>query len=93
MVPTARRGTLAQSNPIGIGFSGSRGGGGLSLFEIGLVLEQIGRFVAPIPYLATVVMGGLPVERFGSDEQKNRLLMPVATGDSVPHRSADGAVG
>ncbi|MFN8600651.1 MAG: acyl-CoA dehydrogenase family protein [Candidatus Binatia bacterium] len=74
---------LAQSNLIGIGFSESHGGGGLSLFEIGLVLEQIGRFVAPIPYLATVVMGGLPVERFGSDEQKNRLLMPVATGDSV----------
>ena len=74
---------LAQSNLIGIGFSESHGGGGLSLFEIGLVLEQIGRFVAPIPYLATVVMGGLPVEQFGTDEQKNRLLMPVATGDSV----------
>ena len=74
---------LAQSNLIGIGFSESHGGGGLSLFEIGLVLEQIGRFVAPIPYLATVVMGGLPVQQFGSDEQKSRLLLPVATGDSV----------
>ena len=74
---------LAQSNLIGIGFSESHGGGGLSLFEIGLVLEQIGRHVAPIPYLATVVMGGLPVQQFGSDEQKSRLLLPVATGDSV----------
>ena len=74
---------LAQSNLIGIGFSEAHGGGGLSLFEIGLVLEQIGRFVAPIPYLATVVMGGLPVQQFGSDEQKSRLLLPVATGDSV----------
>ena len=74
---------LAQSNLIGIGFSEAHGGGGLSLFEIGLVLEQIGRHVAPIPYLATVVMGGLPVQQFGSDEQKSRLLLPVATGDSV----------
>jgi hypothetical protein len=47
------------------------------------VLEQIGRHVAPIPYLATVVMGGMPVERFGNDEQRHRLLLPVATGDAV----------
>jgi alkylation response protein AidB-like acyl-CoA dehydrogenase len=74
---------LAQSNLIGIGFAEAHGGSGLSLFEVGLVLEQIGRHVAPVPYLATVVMGGMPIERFGSDEQKNRLLLPVATGDAI----------
>ena len=74
---------LAQSNLIGIAFSENHGGGGLSLFEAGLVLEQIGRHVAPVPYLATVVMGGLPIDRFGSDEQKSRLLLPAATGDAI----------
>jgi alkylation response protein AidB-like acyl-CoA dehydrogenase len=74
---------LAQSNLIGIAFSEDHGGGGLSLFEAGLVLEQIGRHVAPVPYLATVVMGGLPIDRFGSDEQKSRLLLPAATGDAI----------
>jgi alkylation response protein AidB-like acyl-CoA dehydrogenase len=39
--------------------------------------------VAPIPYLATVVMGGMPIERFGTDEQKSRLLLPVSTGDAI----------
>jgi alkylation response protein AidB-like acyl-CoA dehydrogenase len=74
---------LVRANLIGIGFSEDFGGSGLSLFEVGLVLEQIGRHVAPIPYLATVVMGGMPIDRFGSDEQKRRLLLPVATGESI----------
>jgi len=74
---------LARANLIGIGFAEPSGGGGLSLFEVGLVLEEIGRRVAPIPYLATVVMGGMPIERFGSDEQRSRLLLPVSAGDAV----------
>jgi hypothetical protein len=74
---------LAQANLIGIGFSEEVGGGGLGFVEVALVLEQIGRTVAPVPYLATVVMGGMPVERFGSDEQRRRLLLPVSAGESV----------
>jgi alkylation response protein AidB-like acyl-CoA dehydrogenase len=74
---------MVQANLIGIGFSEDFGGSGLTLFEVGLVLEQIGRHVAPVPYLATVVMGGMPIDRFGSDEQKRRLLLPVSTGDSI----------
>jgi alkylation response protein AidB-like acyl-CoA dehydrogenase len=76
-------GALAQANLIGLGFSEEYGGSGLSLFEVALVLEQIGRHVAPIPYLATVVMGGMPVERFGNDEQRHRLLLPVSVGEAV----------
>ena len=74
---------FAQANLVGLGFSEDHGGGGLGFLEVALVLEQIGRHVAPIPYLATVVMGGMPVERFGNDEQRNRLLLPVASGDSI----------
>jgi len=76
-------GALAQANLIGLGFAEEYGGSGLSLFEVAIVLEQVGRHVAPIPYLATVVMGGMPVERFGNDEQRHRLLLPVTTGDAV----------
>lgn len=74
---------LVRANLVGLAFAEEHGGSGLSLFEVGLVLEQIGRHVAPVPYLATVVMGGLPIERFGSAEQKHRLLLPVATGDAI----------
>ena len=34
------------------------GGGGYGFLEAALVLEQVGRTVAPVPYLATVVLGG-----------------------------------
>jgi alkylation response protein AidB-like acyl-CoA dehydrogenase len=37
--------------------------------------------VAPVPVLATAVMGALPIARFGSDELKQRILPKVATGD------------
>ena len=76
-------GALAQANLIGLGFAEEYGGSGLSLVEVALVLEQVGRHVAPIPYLATVVMGGMPIERFGNDEQRYRLLLPVSAGDAV----------
>jgi alkylation response protein AidB-like acyl-CoA dehydrogenase len=76
-------GALAQAKLIGIGFSEEYGGSGLTLMEVALVLEQVGRHVAPIPYLATVVMGGLPVERFGNDEQRHRLLLPVSAGEAL----------
>src|SRR3954447_25008904 len=76
-------GAFAQANLIGLGFAEEYGGSGLSLFEVALVLEQVGRHVAPIPYLATVVMGGMPIERFGNDEQRHRLLLPVSAGEAV----------
>ena len=76
-------GAFGQANLMGLGFSEEYGGSGLSLVEVALVLEQIGRHVAPIPYLATVVMGGMPIERFGNDEQRHRLLLPVSAGDSI----------
>jgi alkylation response protein AidB-like acyl-CoA dehydrogenase len=76
-------GALAQAKLIGVALAEEHGGGGLGLFEAALVLEQIGRHVAPLPYLATVVMGAMPVERFGNDEQRHRLLLPVSAGEAI----------
>jgi len=73
---------LAQSNLIGVPFAEDVGGSGLSFVEAAIVLEQIGRHVAPVPYLATVVLGGMPIERFGTVEQRRRLLLPVCAGES-----------
>ncbi len=74
---------LARANLLGVPFPEELGGGGLSFFEAALVLEQIGRCVAPVPYLATVVLGGMPIARFGSDEQRRRFILPVCAGESV----------
>ncbi|MFQ5415435.1 MAG: acyl-CoA dehydrogenase family protein, partial [Myxococcota bacterium] len=48
-----------------------------------LVIEQVGRTTAPIPFIETTVLGALPVARFGSDEHKRDLLPRVASGELV----------
>jgi alkylation response protein AidB-like acyl-CoA dehydrogenase len=74
---------LAKSNILGIAVPEDAGGSGLGLIEIALVLEQAGRTVAPVPLLPTLVMGALPVARFGTPRQRQDLLSPVAAGDLV----------
>ena len=74
---------LAKAGLVGIALPEDVGGGGFGVLEAALVLEEIGRTVAPVPYLATVVLGALPVAEFGSDEQRRRLLPGVAEGGTV----------
>jgi alkylation response protein AidB-like acyl-CoA dehydrogenase len=47
------------------------------------VLEEQGRHTAPVPLLATAVLGTLPIAEFGSDAQKERWLRPVAESGAV----------
>ena len=76
-------GEFAKSGLLGIALPEDAGGAGLGFLSAALVLEQIGRTVAPIPYLATVVLGALPVAEFGTDEQRKSLLAPVIEGESI----------
>ena len=48
-----------------------------------VLLEEVGRAVAPVPVLPTLILGALPVAEFGSPEQRGRLLPGVANGDLV----------
>ena len=74
---------LAKAGLVGIALPEDVGGGGFGILEAALVLEEIGRTVAPVPYYATVVLGALPVAEFGNDEQRKRLLPGVADGETI----------
>ena len=74
---------LADAGVLGIATPESHGGGGYGFLEAALVLEQIGRTVAPIPYYATVVLGALPIARFGTDAQQAALLPGIAAGELI----------
>ena len=74
---------LAKAGLLGIALPAEHGGAGLDLVAAGLVLEQVGRTTAPIPYLASVVLGALPVAEYGSDELQAELLPGVADGSTV----------
>ena len=71
---------LGEAGLLGIGVPEDLGGGGLGLLEVCLVLEEVGRHVAPLPVLPSVVMGAMAVAAFGTDEQRKELVPAAAAG-------------
>lgn len=74
--------TLAEAGLLGLAIPEAQGGLGLGLLELGLLLEQQGRTLAPLPLHATLVLGALPIAAFGSEAQK-ALLPDVAAGRTL----------
>lgn len=74
---------LANADLLGLCLPEADGGGGYGVLEACLVLEQVGRTVAPVPFLATVLGGALAVARFGSLDQRAELLPGVISGEAV----------
>jgi 3-oxo-4-pregnene-20-carboxyl-CoA dehydrogenase alpha subunit len=58
-------------------------GDGLGVLDVGTVLTEVGRRAAPVPALATLVLGVLPVVRWGDRDLQRTLLAGVASGDTV----------
>lgn len=74
---------MADAGLLGIAVPADLGGAGLGVLELCLVLEEVGRRTAPVPALAALAFGGLPVARFGSPAQQAALLPGLAAGTSV----------
>ena len=74
---------LAEAGLLGIAIPEDHGGGGYGYLEVALVLEQVGRTVAPVPYYEALVLGALPIAQFGSDVQQAALLPAIASGESI----------
>jgi alkylation response protein AidB-like acyl-CoA dehydrogenase len=74
---------LAKSNLLGVALPEDVGGSGLGFFELCVLLEEMGRAVAPVPAWPTLVLGALPIDRFGSAAQRQRLLPGVCRGETI----------
>ncbi len=74
---------LANANLLGVAVPEAYGGLGFGFLEACLVLREVGRFVAPIPFAPTVVRGALTLAEFGSDAQKQRFLPGVVDGSVI----------
>ena len=72
---------LARANLLGVAVAEQYGGSDFGLLALYVLLEEIGRAVAPVPAVATLVLGALPIAQFGSAEQKQRLLPGVVEGE------------
>jgi 3-oxocholest-4-en-26-oyl-CoA dehydrogenase beta subunit len=74
---------LAKAGLLGIALPEDAGGSGLGFVALCQLLEEVGRTVAPVPVLPTVVLGALPIAQFGAEEQPQRYLPGVVAGDTV----------
>jgi alkylation response protein AidB-like acyl-CoA dehydrogenase len=73
---------LAKSDLLGVCLPESVGGGGYGFYEACLLAEQQGRAVAPVPLVPTLVLGALPIARFGTAAQQE-LLGGVVDGSTI----------
>lgn len=74
---------LADANLLGLAVPEAHGGMGFGFLEVCVLLQQVGRAVAPIPAMPSLVLGGLPIARFGNAEQQQRWLPGLASGETV----------
>jgi len=73
--------TLAEQGLLAINIPEDFGGTGMGFTELCFILEEQARRVAPLPLFSSLVLGALPIIEFGSDEQKEQYLTPLASGE------------
>lgn len=66
---------------LGIAFPEEVGGIGGSFLDMALILEELGKGLAPEPFIPSVVLAGGLINDLGSDEQKAKYLSPMIEGD------------
>jgi alkylation response protein AidB-like acyl-CoA dehydrogenase len=76
---------MAELGLFGIPFPEEYGGQGGDLLTFCLCLEEIGRWDASVAITleAAVGLGAMPLFRFGTQEQKERWLVPMARGEAI----------
>lgn len=74
---------MAELGWLGIPFPESVGGAGMGFAELAVVLEALGRTLAPEPFLSTVLLGGQVLELGGSEAQQKEWLSPLVNGDCI----------
>ena len=81
---------LAEMGLLGLPFAEEDGGMGAGPVEVAIVAEEIGRVLAPEPFVETVVLAGGLVAAVGTPEQRGELLALELTALRVVANSAGG---
>lgn len=74
---------MAELGWVGILIPEEYGGASMGLADLVVVLEALGRTLAPEPFLSTVLLGGQLLTKAGSETQKQAWLPGIATGDKL----------
>ncbi|MCW2752071.1 MAG: acyl-CoA dehydrogenase [Aeromicrobium sp.] len=75
---------LAEMGVLGLPFAETDGGMGAGPVEVSIVAEEVGRVIAPEPFVEAVVLAGGLIAKVGTDEQRAEILGKLAEGALVP---------
>jgi alkylation response protein AidB-like acyl-CoA dehydrogenase len=75
---------LAEMGLLGLPFPEESGGMGAGAVEVAVVAEEIGRVIAPEPYVEAVVLAGGLIQAEGTAAQREELIGGLAGGSLVP---------
>lgn len=75
---------LSDMGMMGLPFGEEYGGAGSDTISFAIVTEELSRACAStgITYSAHISLGGAPLNLFGTEEQKQKYLTPICTGES-----------
>ncbi len=75
---------LSDMGMMGLPFDEKYGGAGADTTSFAIVTEEVSRACAStgITYSAHISLGGAPLNLFGTDEQKEKYLAPICSGES-----------
>ena len=74
---------MAELGWLGLIFPVEYGGSGGSFLDLIILFEEMGRYLAPAPFVPTVILGGLSILSAGSEAQKQKFLPKIAKGDLI----------
>jgi alkylation response protein AidB-like acyl-CoA dehydrogenase len=66
----------------GIAIAEEHGGQGLGQIELSILAEELGRSLAPVPFLASA-MAATVIQQDGSQQQRQRWLPGLASGETI----------
>lgn len=84
---------LVEADVLSAAAPESVGGGGFGVLEQAAVLTALGRQLAAVPYLESVVLGAGALAAFGSEELRSEWAQPAVAGDKVLTVALDGEMG
>lgn len=74
---------MAELGWTGILIPDTYGGAGMGLADLAVVLEALGRTLAPEPFLSAVLLAGELLSRAGNEAQKQAWLPGIASGEKI----------
>jgi len=86
-------GKLIEADILSTAAPESLGGGGFGVLEQVAVLVALGRQLAAVPYLESVVLGAGALAKFGSESLQQEWAAPAINGEKIIAVALDGEMG